>query len=62
MESVTFFKMSGSGNDFIILVTRSGESLAIYFSKKDHVYSNIHLEGDARIIYTGKLWQDAWKS
>ena len=54
--------MSGSGNDFIILVTRSGESLAIYFSKKDHVYSNIHLEGDARIIYTGKLWQDAWKS
>ena len=28
---------------------------------KDGDYSDVYLEGDTRIIYTGKLWEDAWK-
>ena len=46
----------------INLVTRSGESLSIYFKKDGHNFSNIYLEGDARIIYSAELWEDAWKS
>jgi diaminopimelate epimerase len=45
----------------ISILTRSGESLKIYFSEKKGVYSDIFLEGDARIIYTAQLWEDAWK-
>jgi diaminopimelate epimerase len=43
------------------LVTRSGESLTIYFVRRDGVFSDVYLEGDARIIYTGEMREDAWK-
>lgn len=42
--------------------TRGGEDLTIYFSEKEGIFCNIFLEGDARVIYTGKLWEEAWKS
>jgi diaminopimelate epimerase len=42
--------------------TRGGEDLTIYFAEKDGVFCDIFLEGDARVIYTGKLWEEAWKS
>jgi diaminopimelate epimerase len=43
------------------LQTRSGEILTIYFANNAAVFSDIYLEGDARIIYTGRLQPDAWK-
>jgi len=46
----------------INLVTRSGESLTIYFKKDGSIFKDIFLEGDARIIYSAQLWEDAWKS
>jgi diaminopimelate epimerase len=46
----------------INLVTRSGESLTIYFKKDGSVFKDIFLEGDARIIYSAQLGEDAWKS
>ena len=46
----------------INLVTRSGESLTIYFKKDGSIFSDIFLEGDARIIYSAQLGEDAWKS
>jgi diaminopimelate epimerase len=46
----------------INLVTRSGESLTIYFKKGGSIFSDIFLEGDARIIYSAQLGEDAWKS
>ena len=45
----------------INLVTRSGESLTIYFKKDGSSFSDIFLEGDARIIYSAQLGEDAWK-
>ncbi len=45
----------------ITLETRSGELLMIYFRETGGVFSEIYLEGDARIIYRGQLWEDAWK-
>jgi diaminopimelate epimerase len=46
----------------INLLTRSGESLTIYFKKDGSIFSDIYLEGDARIIYSAQLGEDAWKS
>ena len=46
----------------INLLTRSGESLTIYFAKDGSILNDIYLEGDARIIYSGQLGEDAWKS
>ena len=43
------------------VLTRSGEYLNIFFKEKDGRYYDIYLEGDARIIYTAQLWEDAWK-
>jgi len=42
------------------ICTRSGEFLTIYFKMTDGSYSDIYLEGDARVIYKAELGEDAW--
>jgi diaminopimelate epimerase len=42
------------------VLTKSGGHLCIYFKKKKGDFIDIFLEGDARIIYKGELWEDAW--
>ena len=39
---------------------KSGGHLRIYFKENNGKFIDIFLEGDARIIYKGKLWEDAW--
>ncbi len=39
--------------------TKSGGVLTIHFKKEGDGYSSVYLEGDARIIYKGELYQDA---
>ena len=46
----------------ISLVTRSDESLTIHFRERMREFTDVYLEGDARLIYTAKLGQDAWNS
>ena len=46
----------------INLLTSSGESLSIYFTKDGSIFNDIYLEGDARIIYSAQLGEEAWKS
>jgi len=42
--------------------THSGEMLRIYFSLAEKgMFSQVYLEGDARVIYNGTLWDEAWK-
>ncbi len=43
------------------LLTRSGSVLTIYFEGSADHYVNVYLEGDARVIYQGELWDEAWK-
>lgn len=43
------------------VMTKSGSYLYIHYNKGDGKYYDIYLEGDARIIYVGELWEDAWK-
>ena len=44
----------------INVLTWGGETLIIYFDKNETEFKNIYLEGDARIIYDGKLWDEGW--
>jgi diaminopimelate epimerase len=44
----------------INLLTRSGETLTIHFTENSGIFSDVYLEGDARIIYTAQLGEDAW--
>jgi diaminopimelate epimerase len=46
----------------INLLTRSQESLTIHFAEDSGIFSNVCLEGDARIIYTAQLGEEAWNS
>jgi diaminopimelate epimerase len=41
--------------------TRSGSELNISFKRDDNQFFNIGMEGDARVIYSGELWPDAWE-
>ena len=41
--------------------TKSGGILVIHFKKTADKFTDIFLEGDARVIYQGVLMEDAWK-
>jgi diaminopimelate epimerase len=45
-----------------VLRTRGGEVLKIHFEKKENGFSNVFLEGDARVIYEGNLSEEATES
>ncbi len=42
------------------VLTKSGVDLAVYFKENNGRFYDVCLEGDARIIYKGELWEDAW--
>ncbi len=39
--------------------TRGGDLLTVYFSKAGFDFVDVFLEGDARVIYQGRLWDEA---
>jgi len=45
----------------IDVLTRSGETLTVHFAAEEGRFSEVFLEGDARVVYTGELWTDAWQ-
>ena len=44
----------------VTLLTRSGGHLRIYFTRHQGTYSDVYLEGDARVIYRAELCEEAW--
>ncbi|MDY6987662.1 MAG: diaminopimelate epimerase [Thermodesulfobacteriota bacterium] len=42
-----------------VLHTRGGELLRIYFEDQGHGFGHVFLEGDAKVIYEGRLWKEA---
>jgi diaminopimelate epimerase len=42
-----------------VLHTRGGEALKVYFERSGDDFRNVFLEGDARVIYEGRLWKEA---
>ena len=45
----------------VTLTTRSGGRLIVHFILPDEGFSDVFLEGDARVIYRGELWEEAWQ-
>ena len=50
------------GKSPVKVITRGGGCLYIYFEEQDGKFYDIFLEGDARVIYKGYLWEDALKA
>ena len=46
----------------VTLITRSGSRLTVHFQRRDDHFRNVFLEGDARVIYSGALWEEAWRA
>ena len=44
----------------VTVVPKSGETLTVYFERTGDRFHRVFLEGNARIICTGELWEDAW--
>lgn len=42
-----------------VFQTRGGETLGVHFEKSGDRFHSVFLEGDARVIYEGKLWKEA---
>jgi len=40
---------------------QGGELLRIYFEATQEGFTNVYLEGRVKIVYEGKLWDEAWK-
>jgi diaminopimelate epimerase len=40
---------------------QSGETLRVYFSRRDGDFSEIYLEGKVKIVYQGTLFEDAYR-
>lgn len=40
---------------------RSGETLRIHFERTEGGFTKVYLEGTAKVVYQGKLWDEAWK-
>jgi diaminopimelate epimerase len=55
---VTAFK--DKVNSPLNIETRSGGVLTVHYKEDNGRFHDIYLEGDARIIYKGELWEDAW--
>jgi diaminopimelate epimerase len=43
------------------VIVQSGETLRIYFTKKDDRFCEIYLEGSVKIVYHGFLFEEAYK-
>ena len=44
----------------VTLTVRSGAKLTVYFTRSGQRFRDVFLEGDARVIYRGELWEEAW--
>ena len=44
----------------VTLLTRSGGYLRIYFTLHQDAFSDVYMEGDARVIYRAELCEEAW--
>lgn len=45
----------------VAVETSGGEILNIYFQRKGEEFDRVFLEGDARLVYEGELWEEAYK-
>jgi diaminopimelate epimerase len=39
---------------------QGGETLRIHFTQTENGFEKVYLEGKAKVVYQGKLWDEAW--
>jgi diaminopimelate epimerase len=42
------------------VLVKSGEMLKIHFERKGKGFENVYLEGSAKVVYQGSLWEEAY--
>jgi diaminopimelate epimerase len=42
--------------------TRSNEILTVYANENSPPFKEVYLEGDARVVYEGVIWDEAYRS
>jgi diaminopimelate epimerase len=45
----------------VALMTRGGILLNVDFAWDGTSFTDVHLEGDARVVFVGEMWEEAWK-
>lgn len=45
----------------VTLIPQSGRTLTVHFSSRGASFTDVYLEGDARVVYEGKLLPEAWQ-
>jgi diaminopimelate epimerase len=45
----------------VILTTRGGGTLSVHFNRRGDRFQDVRLAGDARVVYSGALWEEAWQ-
>ncbi len=45
----------------VTVLVQSGEKLKIYFDRGSAGYVNVYLEGGAKVVYQGALWEEAFQ-
>ncbi|NTW78470.1 MAG: diaminopimelate epimerase, partial [Syntrophaceae bacterium] len=43
------------------VLVQSGETLRIYFTRKDDCFAEIYLEGGVKMVYQGFLFEEAYQ-
>lgn len=56
MASALIFALKNNLNGLVKVQTQSGEVLKVYFQKDDSKFSNVWLEGSAKIVYKGEYY------
>ena len=51
----------GLASSPVSVYPKGGEVLTIYYQEKPSGFSGVFLEGDARVVYEGVLWEEAYK-
>jgi diaminopimelate epimerase len=44
----------------VSLMTRGGILLTVDYAWDGKGFSNVHLEGDAKVVFVGEMWEEAW--
>ncbi len=61
VASVLLSAVKGLVDSPVDVKVKSGEVLTVHFSKTGNAFTNVYLEGRVRVVYEGRLWEEAYE-
>jgi diaminopimelate epimerase len=61
VASALIASLKGKVSSPVDVLVQSGETLRIYFEVTKSGFENVYLEGGAKVVYQGVLWEEAYK-